>query len=122
MFLFQIGSSVPDNAGLGVPVDAGGLSGMGTGCDGLGVLDGVVLQALIDTGVGVCVGAGRVGGVASWSTQGGVEGLAYWSVQGLASFLTRCVSLGLGVMVGIGAGVVVAIRLSQRRSWVAPRT
>ena len=112
VFLFQIGASVPDNAGLGVPVDAGGLSGMGMRCDWLGLLDGVVLQALIDTGVGVCVSAGGVGGGSVLvNTGGGGEGLASWSVRGLVSFSTRCVSLGLGVMVGIGDGVVVAIRL-----------
>ena len=58
MFLFQIGASVPDNTGLGIPVNASGLSGMREGCDGLGVLDGVGLQALLDVGVDVCVGAG----------------------------------------------------------------
>ena len=57
VFLFQIGASVPDNTGLGVPVDAGGLSGMGEGCNGLGVLGGVGLQTLpvllVGTGLGL---------------------------------------------------------------------
>ena len=64
VFLLQIGASVPDNTGLGVPVDADGLLGMGEGYDGLGVLDGVGLQVLVDTRVDACVGAG--GRVASW--------------------------------------------------------
>ena len=55
VFLFQIGASVTDNAGLGVPVNAGELSGMGGGGDGFGVLDGVGLQS---GGVSVPVGAG----------------------------------------------------------------
>ena len=52
-----------DNAGLGVPVDGRFFLGIGEGCNGLGVLDGVGLQA------------------------GG--GLASWSAWGLASFSTR---------------------------------
>ena len=62
VFLFQIGASVPGNAGLGVLVNTGGLLGMRKGCAGLGVLDGVGLQA------------------------GG--GLASWSAWGLTSFST----------------------------------
>ena len=50
-------ASVPGNTGPGVPVDTGGLLRMGEGCDGLGVLDGVGLQALqvllVDVGLGL---------------------------------------------------------------------
>ena len=62
VFIFQRGASVLYNAGLGVPVDAGGLSGMGEGCDGLGVLDGVGLQALPVLLVGAGLGLLQVGG------------------------------------------------------------
>ena len=54
----MLSTALSDNTGLGVPVNASGLSGMREGCDGLGVLDGVGLQALLDVGVDVCVGAG----------------------------------------------------------------
>ena len=43
VFIFQTRASVPDNAGIGAPVNTGGLSGMGEGCDGSYVLDGVGL-------------------------------------------------------------------------------
>ena len=61
VFLFQIGASVLGNAGLGVPVDAGGLLGMGEGCNGLGVLGGVGLQALPMLLVGAGLGLLQVG-------------------------------------------------------------
>ena len=48
MFLFQLGGNVPGNTG--------GLSGIGEGCDGIGVLDGVGLQALPMLLVGVGLG------------------------------------------------------------------
>ena len=44
-----------DNTGIGVPVNAGGLLGMGEGCDGLDVLDGVGIQTPVDAGVDVCI-------------------------------------------------------------------
>ena len=54
MFIFPIGVRVLDHAGLDIRVDTVGLSGIGDGCDGLGVLDGMGLQALCV--LLVCVG------------------------------------------------------------------
>ena len=94
VFLFQIGASAPDNAGLGVPVDAGGLSGMGMRCDWLGLLDGVVLQALIDTGVGVCVSAGGVGGGSVLVNTGGRGGVSVLVCAGVGVLLDALRKLG----------------------------
>ena len=98
VFLFQIGASITDNTGLGVHVDAGGLLGLGEGCDGLGVLDGVGLQ--IRGGLASCLARGLVSfstlysgdklraGV-SWlalfsatADLGEPQGSAYWPVPG----------------------------------------
>ena len=87
VFLFQIGPNVPGNAGLGVPVDAGSLSGMGEGCDGHGVLDSVGLQALPMLLVGAGLGLLQVGESCGILIVGGyIEG---WRVLAGAGFDDR---------------------------------